>query len=103
MFSPYLNDINIDLLRQVDIHEMDIPNQIPNQIPLMSASNNWAASPFRTDTNRSLSASDPHLNILQLPSIWYESIGYLPGNSGYLSGNYVYGITIAGSVRSKNG
>lgn len=88
-----MNNIDIELLRKVKFEDVSVP--LPVGIPKFSASNNWAVSPARSVTNRSLYAGDPHLNILQLPPVWYEMIGYLPDN-------YIYAATFAGNKKRGN-
>lgn len=86
---PKLQKVNFDL--------SPIPvNQFTAQLPTLKASNNWALSPEKTETNSVLFACDPHLEVNRLPALWFEAcwtqrdnhvIGItLPGLPGFLMG-----------------
>lgn len=90
MFAPFLDGMNdeiIQLIRKVKLEEPSIP--VKNLVPAFKASNNWAVSGAKSVSGSPLYASDPHLNILQLPSIWYEVLAYTDDN-------YYFGVTVPG-------
>jgi penicillin amidase len=43
-------------------------------VPKFRSSNNWAIASSHSATGGAIYASDPHLNTLQLPAVWYESL-----------------------------
>ncbi len=65
----------INIIKKVKINNPIIPNSVPwfGFLPNFSASNNWAVSPKKTASKAAIMASDPHLEINRLPSIWYEA------------------------------
>jgi len=79
LLDPYLNDFdtkNLDIIKQVKTERSVLPKELANiaTLPTFRASNNWAISGALSATGHALYASDPHLNIGQLPPIWYEAV-----------------------------
>jgi penicillin amidase len=91
LFSPRLDGVDFDLLRQVKISSQlsDEALEVLIDLPRLAGSNAWAVSPQRSATGAALLAADPHLEINRLPAIWYEAV--LRWN-----GDYVMGATLPG-------
>lgn len=92
LFSPYLDGIDFDLLREVRI-----PRRLSDEalehlttLPRLAGSNAWAVGPGRSALGSALLASDPHLEVNRLPAIWYE----VALNWG--EGRYALGATLPG-------
>ncbi len=76
MFSPRLDHMNFDLIRQVKMSNRlsDEALQVLVDLPRLAGSNAWAVSPARSASGNALLASDPHLEVNRLPAIWYEAV-----------------------------
>ena len=76
MFTPRLDDVDFDMLRQVRISNRlsDEALELLTDLPRLAGSNAWAVSPQRSATGHALLASDPHLEVNRLPAIWYEAV-----------------------------
>lgn len=91
LFSPRLDDADFDLLRQTKMSNKlsDQALELLTDLPRLAGSNAWAVSPAKSATGSALLASDPHLEINRLPSIWYEA-------SLQWDDNYVVGASLPG-------
>lgn len=92
LFEPLLDNADFDLLRQVKISSQlsDEALELITDLPRLAGSNAWAVSPQRSATGAALLASDPHLEVNRLPSIWYEAV------MRWDDDNYVMGATLPG-------
>ncbi|NUM35707.1 MAG: penicillin acylase family protein [Candidatus Brocadiae bacterium] len=102
-----LDGIPMDLIQKVTVSEKVIPDMIPWKEGFYS-SNNWALSPFRTESGKALLSNDPHLEGNRFPNVWQEfslrckdryAIGStIPGLPGILVGrnnDVAWGATYA--------
>ena len=91
MFEPRLDEVDFDLVRSVNMSNQlsDDALELLVDLPRLAGSNAWAVSPTRSATGHALLASDPHLEINRLPSIWYEVNLQWPEH-------YVIGATLPG-------
>ncbi len=91
LFSPMLDDADFALLRQLKISSQlsDDALELITDLPRLAGSNAWAVAPQRSATGSALLASDPHLEVNRLPSIWYEA-------ELHWEDNYVMGATLPG-------
>jgi penicillin amidase len=91
LFSPALDNVDFDLLRNVKTSSRlsDEALELITDLPRLAGSNAWAVSPQRSASGAALLSADPHLEINRLPAIWYEAC--LRWN-----GNYVIGATLPG-------
>jgi penicillin amidase len=95
LFYPHLNSFDnkiIDILKKVHVDFPILPKEYSEFLPKMTASNNWAVSPKKSESGFSIYASDPHLNVVQLPPIWYEVIGHIKNSKN----QFITGITVPG-------
>lgn len=92
LLGPRLDGVDFDLLRQIKISSRisDEALELIADLPRLAGSNAWAVSPARSATGHALLASDPHLEVNRLPSIWYEAV--LTWDD-----QYVMGATLAGA------
>ncbi len=92
LFHPYLDGIDFEPLRDIHIAKRlsDEALELLADLPRLAGSNAWAVSPMRSATGHALIASDPHLEVNRLPSIWYE----IALNWG--DGKYAMGATLPG-------
>jgi penicillin amidase len=92
LFNPYLDGIDFEPLRDVHVAKRlsDEALEMLADLPRLAGSNAWAVSPARSATGNALLASDPHLEVNRLPSIWYE-IALTWGG-----GRYAMGATLPG-------
>jgi penicillin amidase len=92
LFNPYLDGIDFEPLRDVHVAKRlsDEALEMLADLPRLAGSNAWAVSPARSATGCALLASDPHLEVNRLPSIWYE----VALNWG--DGKYAMGATLPG-------
>ena len=76
LFAPYLDGIDFEPLRKIHITKRlsDEALELLADLPRLAGSNAWAVSPERSATGSALLASDPHLEVNRLPSIWYEVV-----------------------------
>jgi len=76
LFSPQLDNVDFDLLRQVKVasHLSDEALEVLIDLPRLAGSNAWAVRPERSSSGGAMLASDPHLEINRLPAIWYEAV-----------------------------
>lgn len=76
LFEPLLDDADFDLLRQLKFSSRlsDDVMELITDLPRLAGSNAWAVGPQRSATGTALLASDPHLEVNRLPSIWYEAV-----------------------------
>src|SRR6476620_1090779 len=74
LFTPYLDGIDLAPLREIRIAKRlsDETLEVLADLPRLAGSNAWAVSPARSATGKALLASDPHLEVNRLPSIWHE-------------------------------
>src|ERR1044072_9928860 len=74
LFHPYLDGIDFEPLREIHIAKRlsDEALELLADLPRLAGSNAWAVSPARSATGHALLASDPHLEVNRLPSVWYE-------------------------------
>ncbi len=98
LFSGLLRDLDVELLRKVELPKRIVPASIlwGTAAPRMLASNNWVASGRKTAAGKPILANDVHLEGNRLPSIWYEIAlctedrylmgGSMPGVPGILTG-----------------
>jgi penicillin amidase len=91
LFSPLLDDVDFELLRRVKISNRlsDEALELITDLPRLAGSNAWVVAPQRSATGSALLASDPHLEVNRLPSIWYEAVLHWDGH-------YLMGSTLAG-------
>lgn len=91
LFHPLLENADFDLLRQLKISSQlsDEALELISDLPRLAGSNAWAIAPSRSATGHALLASDPHLEVNRLPSIWYEAVLEWHGH-------YVLGATLPG-------
>jgi penicillin G amidase len=92
LFNPYLDGIDFEPLREIRIAKRlsDETLEVLADLPRLAGSNAWAVSPARSATGHAMLASDPHLEVNRLPSIWYE-IALRWG-----AGEYAMGATLPG-------
>lgn len=92
LFYPLLEGVDFELLRRVRISSQltDEALELITDLPRLAGSNAWAVAPGRSATGGALLASDPHLEVNRLPSIWYEAVLRWDDN-------YVLGATLPGS------
>lgn len=92
LFSPRLDDVDFDLLRQVRMTNQmsDDALELLSDLPRLAGSNAWAVSGLRSESGGALLASDPHLEVNRLPAIWYEAV------LAWDDGQYVMGATLPG-------
>lgn len=97
LFSPYLDGIDFDPLRQIRTTKR-LSNEaleVLADLPRLAGSNAWAVSPGRSATGGALLACDPHLEVNRLPAIWYEvALSWGKGEGG--QGHYAMGATLPG-------
>jgi len=91
LFQPHLDDTDFELMRKIKIASRlsDEALELITDLPRLAGSNAWAVAPARSATGAALLASDPHLEINRLPSIWYEAVLQWDGQ-------YVMGATLPG-------
>ncbi len=101
LFAPRLDDVDFDLLRQVKIASQlsDEALELLTDLPRLAGSNAWAVSPERSATGGALLASDPHLEVNRLPSIWYEAVLRFEGEQ-YLAGATLPGCPLYAVART---
>jgi len=92
LFSPRLDNVDFELLRQVKMASQlsDEALELLTDLPRLAGSNAWAVAPHRSASGAALLASDPHLEVNRLPSIWYEAV------LRFDSGKYLSGATLPG-------
>ncbi|MDA7977384.1 MAG: penicillin acylase family protein [Pirellulales bacterium] len=100
LFSPLLDDADLDLLRQVKISSQlsDEALELITDLPRLAGSNAWAIMPNRSESGGALLAADPHLEINRLPAIWYEAV--LQFGDRYLMGATLPGCPTFGVGRT---
>lgn len=76
LFSPLLDTADFELLKKIKISSRlsDEALELIADLPRLAGSNAWAVSPARSASGHALLASDPHLEVNRLPSIWYEAV-----------------------------
>ncbi|HVX60058.1 MAG TPA: penicillin acylase family protein [Pirellulales bacterium] len=76
LFEPLLDDADFMLLQQIKISSRlsDEALELIADLPRLAGSNAWAVAPHRSASGHALLASDPHLEVNRLPSIWYEAV-----------------------------
>lgn len=96
LFHPYLDGIDFAPLREIHITKRlsDEALELLADLPRLAGSNAWAVSPTRTASGNALLASDPHLEVNRLPSIWYELVLDWSGPDGVPC--YAMGATLPG-------
>jgi penicillin amidase len=92
LFSPHLDDIDLDVLREIKMARRlsDDALELIADLPRLAGSNAWAVAPARSASGHALLASDPHLEINRLPAIWYEVA------LSWGAGEYAMGATLPG-------
>ncbi len=101
LFSPILDDVDFDLLRQVRIASRlsDEALELITDLPRLAGSNAWAVAPSRTVSGAAILASDPHLEINRLPAIWYEAV--LDWRDNYAMGATLPGCPLLAVARNR--
>lgn len=101
LFEPVLDHADFELLKKIRIANRlsDEALELINDLPRLAGSNAWAVSPARSATGGALLASDPHLEVNRLPSIWYEAV--LNWGDGYLMGATLPGCPLFAVARTK--
>jgi len=96
LFHPYLDGIDFGPLREIHIAKRlsDEALELLADLPRLAGSNAWAVSPSRSASGHALLASDPHLEVNRLPSIWYELALNWNGPDG--THCYAIGATLPG-------
>ena len=91
----------INIIKQIKLTGPIIPEPIKwlGRLAGFSASNNWAISPEKTASGKSLLCGDPHL-ALQLPSIWYPAL--MTSQDHYVMGASLPGTPSFALGRSPN-
>lgn len=102
LFAPLLDDVDFELLRQVKIASQlsDEALELITDLPRLAGSNAWAVSPERSASGAALLASDPHLEVNRLPSIWYEAV--LEWDDHYVMGATLPGCPMFAVARTEN-
>ncbi len=102
LFSPVLDDADFDLLRQVNLSRQlsDEALELITDLPRLAGSNAWAVSADRSETGSALMASDPHLEVNRLPSIWYECA--LAWEDDFVMGATLPGCPLFATARTRN-
>ncbi|MCA9239899.1 MAG: penicillin acylase family protein, partial [Planctomycetales bacterium] len=97
LFSPYLDGIDFEPLREINITRRlsDEALEVLADLPRLAGSNAWAVSPARSATGGALLASDPHLEVNRLPAIWYEAV-LRWGDGAEHETHYAMGATLPG-------
>lgn len=92
LFAPLLNQADFDLLRRIKITRRlsDEALDLVADLPSLAGSNAWAVAPQRSVSGGALLASDPHLEVNRLPTIWYEVVLRF-------GDEYVLGATLPGA------
>ena len=100
LFEPLLDDVDFVLLQQIKISSRlsDEALELIADLPRLAGSNAWAVSPARSATGHALLASDPHLEVNRLPSIWYEAV--LEWGEHYLMGATLPGCPLFAVART---
>lgn len=91
LFPNILGDYDESIIKRIKLGEKIVPDAVKwnsGLAPFM-ASNNWAISGSRTKSGSPILATDPHMEINRLPSIWYE-VGI------QLNEDYTHAATIPG-------
>jgi penicillin amidase len=101
LFSPLLDNVNLELLRRVRISSQLSDNAIEliTDLPRLAGSNAWVVAPKRSASGHALLAADPHLEINRLPAIWYEAV--LRWDDKYVMGATLPGCPLFGIGRSR--
>ncbi len=101
LFSPRLDSVDFDLLRQVKIANKlsDKALELLTDLPRLAGSNAWVVSPKRSATGAALLCSDPHLEVNRLPAIWYEAV--LRWDDDYVMGATLPGCPLFAVARTK--
>lgn len=110
LFPGLLEDLDIDLIKKVQLGERLVPENLKWSSPVsrMMASNNWVVAGHKTKSKKAMLANDPHLETNRLPNVWCEMVlssanqtvlgGTMPGVPGVLSGrnnDLAWGVTYA--------
>ncbi len=92
LFHPSLDNADFDLLRKIRIASQlsDDALELITDLPRLAGSNAWAVAPSRSASGAALLAADPHLEVHQLPAIWYEA------SLQWGDAHYVMGATLPG-------
>jgi penicillin amidase len=101
LFSPRLDKVDFDLLRQVHLSNQlsDDALDLIIDLPRLAGSNAWAVSPRRSASGKALLAADPHLEINRLPAIWYEVV--LRWGDSYVMGASLPGCPLFAVARTE--
>ncbi len=102
LFSPVLDNANFELLRKVNLSRQlsDEALELITDLPRLAGSNAWAVTSSRSETGAALMASDPHLEVNRLPSIWYECS--LEWDDNYVMGATLPGCPLFAAARTKH-
>ena len=100
LFSPMLDQADFEMIRKIKIsHKLsDEALSLLTDLPRLVGSNAWAISPQRSATGNALLASDPHLEVNRLPSIWYEAV--LKWDDRYVMGATLPGCPLFAVART---
>ncbi len=100
LFEPLLDDVDFALLQQIKISSRlsDEALELITDLPRLAGSNAWAVAPQRSASGHALLASDPHLEVNRLPSIWYEAV--LKWDDQYLMGATLPGCPLFAVART---
>ena len=72
--------------------------ELISDLPRLAGSNAWAVAPHRSASGHALLASDPHLEVNRLPSIWYEAV--LKWDDHYVMGATLPGCPLFAVART---
>jgi penicillin amidase len=98
LFYPYLDGIDFEPLREIHVAKRlsDEALELLADLPRLAGSNAWSVGPSRSATGHALLASDPHLEVNRLPSIWYEiALNWGENEAGHAR-EYAMGATLPG-------
>ncbi|HVX10925.1 MAG TPA: penicillin acylase family protein [Pirellulales bacterium] len=101
LFTPLLDTADFDLLARIKIASRlsDEALELIADLPRLAGSNAWAVAPSRSASGHALLASDPHLEVNRLPSIWYEVV--LTWGDHYVMGATLPGCPLFAVARTE--
>lgn len=102
LFEPLLDNADFDLLQRIKITSRlsDEALELIADLPRLAGSNAWAVAPSRSASGHALLASDPHLEVNRLPSIWYEAV--LEWDENYCLGASLPGCPLFAVARTRH-
>jgi penicillin G amidase len=100
LFEPLLDDADFVELQKIKISSRlsDEALELIADLPRLAGSNAWAVAPGRSASGHALLASDPHLEVNRLPSIWYEAV--LQWDDHYVMGATLPGCPLFAVART---